>query len=76
MTCRSEVTDMQEIRIADKHPMIVRHRAEMGAVMREIQDIKKHGGSKYRQRDLETKLNLMREELKSAYYNLHKAGWK
>ena len=66
---------MEEIRIADNHPMIQRQRAAMRAVHNELNHAKKYG-QKHRVADLEAALHRMRAELKEAYENLHKAGWK
>ncbi len=68
-------TDMETIKIADEHPMILEQRAAMRAVHRELNEAKEYG-QKYRVSDLETKLRRMRKDLKEAYENLHKAGWK
>ena len=55
--------------------MILQQRAAMRAVHRELNEAKEYG-QKYRVSDLETKLRRMRKDLKEAYENLHKAGWK
>lgn len=46
-------TDMETIKIADEHPMILQQRAAMRAVHRELNEAKEYG-QKYRVSDLET----------------------